>query len=915
MSTTLLLLVATAYLSLLFAVAYYGDERAEHGRSLVNNPYIYALSLAVYCTAWTFYGSVGYAATTGINFLPIYIGPTLIAILWWGLMRKIVRISAHQRITSIADFIGARYGKSAVLAGVATVVAVIGVVPYIAVQLKAISTSFGALTAPLDRTGAAEIPIWRDTALYAALVLAAFTILFGTRHLDVTERHEGLVVAIAFESVVKLAAFLAVGLFVTFGLYDGLGDLFQHGAAVPSIEALYTVDASTGAFADWMWLTGLSMLAVLFLPRQFQVTVVENVNEDHLRKAAWLFPLYLLLINLFVLPIAVAGLLHHGDATHADMFVLLLPFSEGQTALTLFAFIGGLSAATSMVIVATTALSTMICNDLVVPLLLRIPQLNLAQRSRLTGVILGIRRVAIVVVLLFGYLYLRGLGDAPSLVSIGLISFAAVAQFAPAMLGGIFWKRGTRTGALLGLVAGVAIWGYTLPLPLLADSGWLPASFITEGPFGIGALRPYALLGMSELNPVPHTLFWTMLANGGLYVVGSLATRPSIMEQSQASRFVDVFRHAGPQGVASWTGSAPVADLRALLRRFLGWRAADRALQRYRTRHDLKALPERADEELVDYVETLLAGAIGAASAKAVMGSVAQAKPLHIGEVMDILDETQQLMAYSRELEHKKAELETATEELRAANQKLKEVDHLKDEFVSTVSHELRTPLTAIRAISEIMHQTTDLSPEQQRSFATTIMRETERLTRLVNQVLDLERLDATPVLDRALVDLRDVVRNALSAVRPQFEQQAIALNVTLPDRPCPARIDRDRMTQVLLNLLSNAAKYSTDADPQVAVRVTRTNDTYAVSVADNGPGIPADQQDAIFEKFRQARNRVGPQAGSGLGLAIARQIVHRHGGTLTVKSTPGVGATFTVQMPAHPPESVPSPDHEASVS
>ena len=905
MDPTLILLIAAAYLGLLFAIAYYGDERAEHGRSLVNNPYIYALSLAVYCTAWTFYGSVGYAATDGINFLPIYIGPTLIAILWWVVMRKIVRISAHERITSIADFIGARYGKSALLAGVVTVVAVLGVVPYIAVQLKAISTSFSALTVPLDAANTAYPPVFQDTAFYAALALAVFTILFGTRHLDVTERHEGLVVAIAFESVVKLVAFLAVGLFVTFGLYNGVGDLFRQGAAVAEIEALYTVDGASGAWADWVWLTGLSMLAVLFLPRQFQVTVVENVNEDHLRKAAWLFPLYLLLINIFVLPIAVAGLLHFGDATHADMFVLALPYAEGHSALALLAFIGGLSAATGMVIVAATALSTMICNDLVVPLLLRAPGLNLVERARLTGVILGIRRVAIVVVILMGYLYLRGLGDAPSLVAIGLISFAAIAQFAPAILGGIFWKRGTRAGALAGLLAGVAVWGYTLPLPLLADSGWLPASFITDGPFGIAALRPYALLGLDALNPVPHTLFWTLLVNGGLYVVVSLATHPTMMEQSQATRFVDVFHYADPhESAAPWRGTAPVGDLHALLRRFLGWRAAERALHVYRTRHGLDALPETADEELVDYVETLLAGAIGAASAQAVVRSVAQAKPLHISEVMEILDEAQQVMAYSRELERKKAELEAATDELRAANQKLKEIDQLKDDFVSTVSHELRTPLTAIRAISEIMHQTPSLTPEQQQSFASTIMRETERLTRLVNQVLDLQRLDAAPNLNRAPRDLRAVVRNALNAVRPQFQQQGIALHVTVPDDPCLTSIDDDRVTQVLLNLLSNAAKYSAETDARVTVQATRDADTVSVAVSDNGPGIAGDQQDAIFEKFRQARNRVGPQAGSGLGLAIARQIVRHHDGTLTVRSTPGQGATFTVCLPRYVPAS-----------
>ena len=899
MDPTVLLFAAAAYLGLLFAIAYYGDERADHGRSLVNNPYIYALSLAVYCTAWTFYGSVGFAATEGINFLPVYIGPTLIAVLWWVVMRKVVRISAYERITSIADFIGARYGKSALLAGLVTVFAVIGIVPYIAVQLKAISTSFGALSAPLEPTGPYP-PIWLDTAFYAALALALFTILFGTRHLDVTERHEGLVVAIAFESVVKLVAFLAVGLFVTFGLYNGFGDLFQQGATVPDIRALYTVDAEQGAYADWIWLTGLSMLAVLFLPRQFQVTVVENVNEDHLRKAAWLFPLYLLLINIFVLPIAVAGLLQFGDATQADMFVLALPLHEGQSALALLAFIGGLSAATGMVIVAATALSTMICNDLVVPLLLRIPGLKLNERRRVTGLILGIRRVAIVMVILLGYLYLRGLGDAPSLVAIGLISFAAVAQFAPAILGGLFWKRGTRAGALAGLLAGMVVWAYTLPLPGLAESGLISASFVTEGPWGLSILRPHALLGFTELNPVPHTLFWTLLLNGGLYVVVSLFTRPSVLEQSQAARFVDVFRYARPRSGASWRGTAQMSDLRALLTRFLGWTATEEALESYCAQNQMERLPDTANEELVDYVETLLSGAIGAASARAVVGSVVQSKPLHISEVMDILDEAQQVMAYSRELEQKKAELEAATDELRAANRTLKEVDQLKDDFVSTVSHELRTPLTSIRAISEIMHTTTDLAPDQQRAFAATIMRETERLTRLVNQVLDLQRLEAEPELDRIVTDVRPIVEDALDAVRPQFAQQDIALHVAWPSKACPVHVDKDRLTQVLLNLLSNAAKYSSLNAPQaqVAVQIQQHNASVTIAVSDNGPGIPPDQHEAIFERFRQAPNRVGPQAGSGLGLAIARDIVERHDGTITVESTPGDGATFRIRLP-----------------
>jgi Na+/proline symporter len=370
-----LIAVSLLYLGLLFAVAWWGDKRADQGRSLIANPTIYALSMAVYCTTWTFYGSVGRAAVSGIGFLPVYLGPTLVMALGWFVLLKMIRIVKANRITSIADFISSRYGKSHLLGGLVTIIAVVGIIPYIALQLKAVSSTVSLLLSYPEivmPNRSPTMPVAADISFYIALILAAFTIVFGTRHLDATERHEGMVAAIALESGVKLVAFIAVGLFVTYGLYDGFGDIFEHVALQPELRSLTTAIPSAEGYTDWVALIVLSAMAVLFLPRQFQVAVVENVNEAHLKRAAWLFPLYLLLINIFVLPIALGGLLHFsGQGVDADTFVLTLPMSQQQEGLVLLVFIGGLSAATGMVIVETIALSTMVCNDLVMPLLLR----------------------------------------------------------------------------------------------------------------------------------------------------------------------------------------------------------------------------------------------------------------------------------------------------------------------------------------------------------------------------------------------------------------------------------------------------------------------------------------------------------------------------------------------------------------
>ncbi|MFO1397081.1 MAG: sensor histidine kinase [Burkholderiales bacterium] len=891
---------ALAYLGLLFGVAYVADKRADAGRSLIATPYVYALSLGVYATAWTFYGSVGRAAADGVGFLPIYIGPTLMMALWWLVVRKIVRISKAHRITSLADFVSSRYGKSALLAGLVTVIAVVGIVPYIALQLKAIAGSYAILAGPPAVAGGT------DTAFWIALLLALFTILFGTRHLDAAERHEGMVAAIALESIVKLVAFLGVGAWVTYGLYDGMADVFARAARHADLARLFTplAGGAGGSYANWAWLTLLSMLAILFLPRQFQVAVVENVNERHLTKAVWLFPLYMLAMNVFVVPVAFGGAMHFaGTATDPDTFVLTLPLAQGHAGLALLVFIGGLSAATGMVIVETIALSTMVCNDLVMPVVLRLRDHRGAARRDLTGMLLAIRRGAIVGVVLLGYVYYRLAGEAYALVAIGLISFAAVAQFAPATLGGLYWKGATRAGAFAGLSAGFAVWLYTLLLPSFAKSGWLPETFVSAGPFGIALLKPYALFGLAGLSDITHAMLWSMLANVGAYVGVSLMTEQGAAEQAQAAQFVDVYRHAtGEPGVHAWKGTAAVSDLEALLGQFLGRTRAHAALVSYARRRGvaaIEALP--ADAALVQFVETTLAGAIGGASARIMVASAVKEEALSVPEVLAMLDEASHAIAHSHELEQKSQALLAATAELRAANARLTELDRMKDDFVSTVTHELRTPLTSIRAFSEILHDNPDLPAAERRRFLGIVIQESERLTRLINQVLDLAKLESGRAEWHAAdVDVASVVDASVAATSQLFDSRQVVLALDLaPDLP-PVRADRDRLVQVLINLLSNAVKFAPAQTGRVRVTAGTDGATVTVRVADNGPGIPVADQQMIFEKFRQSGDTLtGKPQGTGLGLPISRQIVEHLGGRLWVESVPGQGAAFAFRLPA----------------
>lgn len=899
LKTEAILFFSFGYIGLLFAIAFFGDRHAKIGRSIVSNPYIYTLSLAVFCTAWTFYGSVGRAAATGIGFLPIYIGPTLMAALGWLVLRKIIRISKIHRIISIADFIASRYGKSSTLASVVAVIAVLGIVPYISLQLKAISISFliikeyPIITMPGHF---AEIPVLQDTAFYVALLLSIFTILFGTRHLDATERHEGLVAAIAFESIIKLIAFLAAGIFVTYGIYNGFGDLFEKAKAIPELKQSFIIGTWSGKYIDWSIYIFLSMMAILFLPRQFQVAVVENVDEEHLKKAIWLFPLYLLAINIFVLPIAFGGMLHFNSGNvDADTFVLTLPMSENKEVLALFVFIGGISAATGMVIVATIALSTMICNDIVMPVLLRLNFFNLATKGDLSNFLLTIRRGSIMLVLLLGYAYFRFIGEYYTLVSIGLISFTAVAQFAPAILGGIFWKGGTRSGALSGLVLGFLVWAYTLVFPSLVQAGFLPKKFITEGPFGLELLRPFQLFGLQGFDHITHAVFWSMLINITAYVGVSLFSRASAIEHTQAAFFVDVFKYSErPEKSSFWRGTASVRDLRSLLRRFLGKRKTDKELSLYAKEHSIVWKNTlTADADMVSYAEKLLAGAIGSASARVMVSSVVKEEPLGIDEVMDILDEARVVIAYSRELER-------ATAELQAANKRLKELDRLKDEFISTVTHELRTPLTSVRSIAEILHENPNIDNAQKKSFSSIIIKETDRLTRLIVQVLDFQKIESGKIQwEISQVDFKEVIKDAISATSRLIHDNNIQVDLNLTDSITLIDGDRDRLIQVMVNLISNAVKFCDNTRGIISIDLTAKTDHLKIDVNDNGIGISRKNQKIIFKEFRQVKDSsMGRPPGSGLGLSITKKIINFHKGKILVKSKPGKGSTFSFTLP-----------------
>ncbi len=911
MSLPLVVIACLIYAALLFAVATWAEKKARAGRSWVDNPYVFSLSLAVYCTAWTFYGSVGRAATAGMSFLAVYLGPTLLAPLWFMVLRKMILVSKKERITSIADFISSRYGKSPALGTVATLMAVFGILPYISIQLKAVTFGIDALTGsqnPLFHEQ--NRPFYFDAAFWVTAAMALFTIVFGARKLDPNERHEGMVAAIAFESLVKLFAFVAVGAFVVFGAFDGFGDIFSKALARPDTARLLSFSgAGTTAFA-WNTLILLSALAIVMLPRQFHMAVVETDSPRHVPTAMWLFPLYLLVINIFVLPIALAGKMTFGPSVDPDTFVLTLPMHFGSNSLALVALIGGFSAATGMVIVETTALSIMFSNHVVVPLLFKIKRLgrpgDLVDGSER---LLDVRRVSVLFMLVLAYFYLKTIGSSQDLVSVGLISFTAAAQFAPAALGGLYWKRGSEAGAMAGLVVGFLVWAFCLPIPSIAKAGFLPTDFIEKGLFGIGFLKPYALFGLDGLDSISHAAFWSLFLNATAFVAVSLNSKKTALNLTQADIFVNISKYTSGGGEVDFLKrEAKISDLRGLLIRFLGETRAEQVFEDFEKSQPAPAAAplekqKNASSDLLNFAETQLAGAIGSASARMALDTIADDEPVNLDDLLRALEQTREAVERSREMEAKNAELEALTAQLTAANEKLKALDRLKADFVTTVTHELRTPVTSIKAFSKILLDNREtLEKGQQSEFLGILVSESDRIGRLINQVLDLEKLEAGAAdLRFERLDLVELAEQAMSGLGPLFLEKGIETALVLAQKePIWVNADRDRMIQVVVNLLSNAQKFCPATGGKIRLELAEKMGEAELLVIDNGPGIPLDQQAHVFGQFTQiALADGGKPTGTGLGLFITKRIVELHGGTVFLRSAAGEGAVFGVRLGA----------------
>jgi Na+/proline symporter/signal transduction histidine kinase len=877
MNSAVLLLILSVYLAMLFFIAHWAEKKGNSKWTV--NPYVYSLSLAVYCTAWTYYGSIGLAAENGLSYITIYLGPIIIIPSWIVILKKVIRISRVNKISSIADFISLRYGNSRLLGAIVTVICLTGILPYIALQLKAIAETFHVVT----NTKTSSY-IFDDTTTYVAIALALFASYYGTRYVDASEKRKGIVTAVAMESVLKLVFFVIIGVYVTFFVFDGFDDIYQKASVLENFKEKNTIGGLPQVI-NWFLLCVLSMFAIFLLPRQFQVAVIENNRENHVNKAIWLFPLYLLIFNIFVYPIAWGGnILFQNQDVNSDFYSLLIPQLFDNKTLTVLVFLGGFSAAISMIVVSSIGLSTMITNNVLIPYNI-LGKLKSKEQTISSKTIVNSRKIGIFSLIILAYLIYRFFGLDYSLVSIGLISFVIIAQLAPAFFGALFWRRGSRLGAVYGIIIGFLICIYTLLAPYSIGITNQNSTFISEGFMGFYLLKPFQLFGLDYLQPVQHALFWSLLFNSLVFFAVSVSFKGNYRERNYAEMFIDINKYiTNHENAFVWKGTAYTSDIEKVLIRFLGEERTKRAMAIFNLKYNVNKDEKLADARLIKFSENLLTGHIGTASARILIASVVKEEKISLPEVLKILEESKENIIINKKLTETSNELKKISAKLQEANQSLVAKDQQKDEFLDTVTHELRTPITAIRAASEILHDDDDIPEEVRKQFLQNIISESDRLNRLIDKILDLEKFETgKQTIYPAKHNLVKTIENAVEPLHQLMRNKKITIHIESKDK-VNAFYDEDRIVQVMTNLISNAIKFCPEKEGLITIQLVEKENFIQTSVHDNGQGLNPKDYEIIFDKFYQSVNQnIKKPVGSGLGLAICKQIVEHHGGKIQV--------------------------------
>ena len=894
MNSYLLFALVILYLGILFFIAYFAEKKRSS--FWVNNPYVYSLSLAVYCSAWTYYGSIGVAANQGLEYMAIYVGPIIIIPSWIYLNSKIIRISRVNKISSIADFIGLRYGNSRSLSAIIALVCILAIIPYIALQIKSISETFHLITETENSTS-----ILFDSSTYVVIIIALFSSYYGTKYVDASEKRLGIISAVAAESFFKIIFFVILGLFVVYGVFNGFEDIYRQAEKLPDFAAKNSFNGLEGSF-NWFLMLMLSMSAIFLLPRQFHTAIIENRKEKHIKTAIWLFPLYLLIFNFFVFPIAWGGkILFFGQDVNPELYSILIPQKFGNIFISTLVFFGGLSACISMIIISSISLSIMLSNNIIIPYGW-LDKFKSENDTDNTKSIVNIRKVSIFLLIISGFIFYKYLLLGKSLFSIGLVSFVLIAQLGPSFFGAIFWRRGTYAGSVSGIIVGVLLCFLGLILPSFSEN-FVQSEFYQSEFFSFFKI-PY-------LSPITQIFFWSMLVNSALFILISANTVSNYRERNYAELYVDIDDYIqNHENAYIWKGTANVSDIQKILGRFLGQKKTEQALKIFNLKYNITDESDTADSRFIKFSENLLSGRIGTASAKILIEGVTKEDKISLPEVLQILEESKENISINKQLSEQSSQLLKLSGDLQVANINLIEKDQQKDEFLDSVAHELRTPLTAIRATSEILLDDEDMPAELKKDFLENIISESDRLNEIINDILYLDKLETGTIsLHISENNIIETFKKSLKPLLHLFDQRHLHHSeVHLLENEI-YRFDEQRMIQVFQNILGNALKF-TNEQGMIQTKFQEKDDQLKISIFNTGKTIPEEDLEFIFDKFYQSKNQnLRKPIGSGLGLAICKKIMIAQNGNIEVKNKE-IGVSFEIYLPKEN-ESVPNADDQ----